>query len=82
MKPILQNVLFTAKDGILELSATDLEISAIITLPASVEQDGQITVLNSLLREIVKSATSDEIELSSDASGKIKVRALGRPYQP
>lgn len=80
MKPILQNVLLTAKDGVLELSATDLEISIIISLNANVEQEGQATVLNHLLREIVKATTADEIELFYDSSEKIQIQALGKTF--
>lgn len=80
MKPILQNVLLTAKDGVLELSATDLEISIIISLNANIEQEGQATVLNHLLREIVKATTADEIELFYDSSEKIQIQALGKTF--
>lgn len=81
INPILQNILLTAKHGELEIAATDLEVSILVSLGAEVHQEGEITVLNSLLREIIKSARSETIEIVSESDGNVTVRAVGTSYE-
>ena len=52
--PILGNVLLSAGDGSLGLSATDLDMEIADTAPASVESPGQITAPAHTLYEIVR----------------------------
>src|SRR3989344_785097 len=42
--PILGNILLRAENGVCTLSATDLELSIITTVDATIEQDGAITI--------------------------------------
>lgn len=64
---ILANVKLTAKDGLLQLCATDLEIEIIAQIPVNIEQPGEITVPARKLLDICRSLPdSAEIELSVD----------------
>lgn len=63
--PILSHVLLEAKEGKLQLSATDLEIGIETSLPASVEEEGGITIPAKLFLEIVNSLPSDNVVLST-----------------
>ncbi len=51
---ILQNVLLEAANDKINISATDLEVGFITSLPATIEQDGDITVVAKKLLEIIK----------------------------
>src|ERR671918_369020 len=62
--PILANILLEAtKDGI-RLSGTDLDIAVSTTVPASVDQDGAITLparkLVEIVRELPSAASTEE----------------------
>lgn len=81
INPILQNVLLIAKDNQLELNATDLEISTIVRVEAEIMEEGKVTLLNSLFRDIVKSVSSEKIEISSEPGGNIFIKAIGKSYQ-
>jgi DNA polymerase-3 subunit beta len=52
--PILGNVLLRARDGALELTATDMEIAVAERLPATVARSGATTVPAATLYEIVR----------------------------
>ncbi len=52
--PILANVLLRARDGGLELTATDMEIAVVERLPATVARSGAATVPAATLYEIVR----------------------------
>jgi DNA polymerase-3 subunit beta len=80
INPILQNILLSAKEGELEITATDLEVSILIRMGAEIETEGEITVMNSLLRDIIKSAKSENIEIASEGPNNIAVRAPGTSY--
>jgi DNA polymerase III subunit beta len=51
--PILSNILFSAEDGKLRLSATNLETAITTFVPCSVQEDGAITIPAKLIREFV-----------------------------
>jgi DNA polymerase-3 subunit beta len=62
-RPILAYTLFeTTKDGIY-ISATDLEVSAKVHLPANVEKEGSFCVNAKNLFDILKELPTDEVEL-------------------
>jgi DNA polymerase-3 subunit beta len=52
--PILANVLLRAKDGALDLTATDMEIAVVERVPASIARNGATTVPAATLYEIVR----------------------------
>ena len=64
--PVLGNVLFRAGDGILQVTATNLELSITAPASASVEVQGAITVPGKLLAELVGNFPPERIELEFD----------------
>src|SRR5579859_445652 len=63
--PILLHVLLETKEGKLQLSATDLEIGIETTIPATIEEEGGITVPAKLFLELVNSLPSDKVVLQT-----------------
>ena len=86
--PILSNILLEAtKDGI-RLSGTDLDISVSTTVPASVDQEGAITLPARKLVEIVRELPSAAIRLTGAGEqrvtiecGRSRFRLLGLPRE-
>ncbi|MBT9174917.1 MAG: DNA polymerase III subunit beta [candidate division WS2 bacterium] len=69
--PILSNILMEARDGILKLFATDLEIRIECEVPAEVKENGIITVPAKLLQELVNNFSSEEMYLKTDEEKQI-----------
>ena len=61
--PITQNVLLATDQGMLKLSATNLEIAITTWVGAQVEEEGSITLPARLLTEFVASLPSERIDL-------------------
>ena len=61
--PITQNVLLATDQGMLRLSATNLEIAVTTWIGAIVEEEGAITVPHRLMANLVNSLPSDRIDL-------------------
>lgn len=64
--PILSGVLFSAAGGEIVLQATDLEISIKNTVPALVEEEGQIVLPGKLLSDIVRNLPEAAVTLETD----------------
>jgi len=86
--PVLANILVEAtKDG-LRLSGTDLDIAVSTTVPASVDQEGSVTLPAKKLVEIVRELPSAAIRVTSSGEqrvtiecGRAKFRLLGLPRE-
>lgn len=69
--PILANVLVRADDGSVELTATDMDLSVIESVPAGVSQSGAITVSAHTLFDIVRKLEDGaQIEIGGGSEGK------------
>jgi DNA polymerase-3 subunit beta len=89
--PILGNILLCAEDKALKLTASDLEITAIASNPASVKKPGSITVsakvLGDLVRELpdgevtIRSVDRDRVEVIAGSS-KLKIVGVGAEEYP
>ncbi len=66
--PITQNVLLKTDQGMLMLSATNLEIAITTWIGAMIEEEGAITVPHRLLADLVNSLPSDRIDLDLQGS--------------
>lgn len=67
VQPILANILIDAIDAkSLKLSATDLDISIEAIIPATVTEEGQITVQAKKLLEIVSNLSGDTVSFDID----------------
>ncbi len=61
--PITQNVLLSSHQGMLRLSATNLEIAITTWIGAMIEEEGAITVPHRLVADLVNSLPADRIDL-------------------
>src|ERR1044072_2903711 len=82
--PVLANVLLEAAGDGLRLSATDLDIAVSTMVPASVDQDGSMTLPARKLVEIVKELPNAAIRVAGSGEqraqiecGKSKFKLLG-----
>lgn len=74
--PVTQNVLLTADQGMLRLSATNLEIAMTTWIGAMVEEEGAVTVPARLLTEFVNSLGSDRIDMDiEDGSYQLQIKS-------
>jgi len=60
--PILSNVMISAKDNRLILSATNLSTTIVTHVGASIEKDGAITIPAKMLRDFIANLSSDTVE--------------------
>lgn len=72
--PILSNVLFEARDGKLQISATDLEIGMTGIHPAEVLTSGAITMSAKYLYDIVRSLPKGQITIKKLPNNWAEVR--------
>jgi DNA polymerase-3 subunit beta len=69
--PITQNILLSAEQSRLKLSATNLEMAITCWVGAKVKQKGDITVPARLLSDFVNSLPNDLIEINLPANSRI-----------
>jgi len=75
--PILGNFLIETKKGKIKISATDLEVGIITTLPASVEEEGETTVPAKTFSDLLQSMGEGKIEITTkDTSLRIKGKGV------
>jgi DNA polymerase-3 subunit beta len=71
--PVLANILLEAtKDG-LRLSGTDLDIAVSTTVPASVDQEGAITLPARKLQELVRELPSAGIRFTTQGEQRVTI---------
>lgn len=63
--PVLANILIQATQNTLRLSATNLEIGIVKSIPSQVEEEGDITVPAKILLDVVTSLSGQEVVLDS-----------------
>jgi DNA polymerase-3 subunit beta len=73
--PILNNVLLRAKDGSVQLTATDLEVSVQTTFEAKVAREGATTLPARRLFSIIKELPASDIELTVDDKDTATIKA-------
>jgi DNA polymerase-3 subunit beta len=86
--PVLTNILVEATGTGLRLSGTDLDIAVTTTIPASVDQEGALTLPAKKLAEIVRELPSAAIRVTSSGEqrvtiecGRAKFKLLGLPRE-
>ena len=67
--PILSNFLIEAKNGLLTISATDLEIGIRVEIPAKVDQEGIVAIPAKTFCELISMIPSGKIILSLKKEG-------------
>lgn len=73
--PILANVLISAADRKVKFSATDLEITAVATVPAEVRSPGSTTVNAKVFGDIVRELPEGDVTLRLTEGHRIEVTA-------
>ncbi len=71
--PILANVLLSAEDNRLRLSATDLEITAVVEVQATVKSSGSTTVSAKILHDVVRELPDNEVKLELTEGERMQV---------
>ncbi len=66
---LLGGILLEASDGVLRLSATDMEISVQTSSPAEVEDEGRVVIPARIFNDIVRSLPAGSFSLEHDDSG-------------
>lgn len=71
--PILANVLIEAQEGGLRVAATDLEVGARVTVPATVARPGAITLAARKLLELVRELPAQPVTLKLQENGWVQL---------
>ncbi len=64
--PVLKNVLIQPGDGVIKLSATDLELGVEVLVPATVSEGGSLTVPAKTFSEIIAALPEADVSLAAD----------------
>ncbi|MBN8547685.1 MAG: DNA polymerase III subunit beta [Deltaproteobacteria bacterium] len=75
--PILSNVLLSAADGKLKISATDLEVTALATATAKVKSPGSTTVNAKVFSDIVRELPDAEVTLKLGEGERLEIISKG-----
>jgi DNA polymerase-3 subunit beta len=86
--PILSNVLMKASDGKLQIAATDLDVTILPSLPATITSPGGVTIEAKRLFDVVRSLPDEDVHIALQEnnsvlieSGTAKFRLLGLPAE-
>lgn len=86
--PILSNVLLKAADGVLQIAATDLDVTILSSCAAKVITPGGVTIEAKRLFDIVRSLPDEDVHVTMQEnnsllveSGTAKFRLLGLPAE-
>jgi DNA polymerase-3 subunit beta len=72
--PILENFLFEIKDGVLIVSATDLEIALRASINVAAESNIKIVVPARLLYDVIRNLDETQIHFESSSNLKLKLK--------
>ncbi len=79
--PILNNVLIRSEDGHLRLTAFDLELGIECTVPATIEEEGALTVPARLLGEVLATLPEADVQISADEHSNVEVTCQKSDYK-
>jgi len=71
--PILENFLFEIKDGLLKVSATDLEVSLRTSINVAADESISIVIPARLIYDIIRSLNETQITFQTEGVGKLKL---------
>ncbi len=72
---ILYNILLSAKDNKLFITATDLEITQISWRDCEIEKEGEITIPGKLLLDIIRELPNLKIDFNTNEDNKILIKS-------
>lgn len=73
--PILSNILISAKNDKLTFSASDLEVTAITTIPAKVNKQGETTISSRIFGDLVRELSENKVELELKENERLEIRS-------
>ena len=73
--PIMTNFLLSARDGVLKIYASDLEVTALATLPCRVLKEGSICLKAAMFSELVKELPEGAVEFEVTQNQRVSVTA-------
>lgn len=79
--PILETILFESRDGTLQLTATDLEISIVETVSADIQQDGAVAIPARRLIETLRQLPDIPVSFEVDAEFNINFQTDKGSYK-
>lgn len=74
--PVLNNLLLSAKEGKLRISATNLEVGVVKVVPAEIVEEGEVTVPSRTLVDIVSNLNGQTLELNA-TDDQLKITSPG-----
>ena len=78
--PILENFLFDIKDGLLTVTATDIEISLKSSLNVAADENIKMVIPARLLYDIVRSLDETNIHFQTEGNAKLKLKTDNGVY--
>ena len=77
-KPVLMNLALLARDGILEILATDLEVGVRVTVrKVEIDQEGAVLLNAARAAQILKELGDERVEIESDESSGCVISSKG-----
>lgn len=78
--PILNNVLIRAEHDQLRLTAFDLELGMECTVPATIEQEGSLTVTARVVLDVLSTLPDADVQLSADEQSAVNLKCEKSDY--
>lgn len=78
--PILENFLFDIKDGLLTVTATDLEIAIRSSISVAADENIKMVIAARLLYDIVRSLGETQIHFETEANSRLKITTENGTY--
>ncbi len=78
--PVLSNTLLSAQDGVLEVVATDLEITLIDRCPVEIKTEGKVTVSAKKLFEIVREMPEGPMSIVRQEENHLHIKGLRQEF--
>lgn len=75
--PILSHILLKAKEGKIQISATNLEIGVVVTLRGQIKKEGSVAIPAKLISEYIQTVSDNSIELSQKGEFDLRVSSSG-----
>ena len=79
--PILKGILLEVEDGMLTLTASDLDISVIRKMKVDSSENGKIVVNAKIFTDIIRKLPSADIEFIVDESNKMEIKCLNTDFE-
>ena len=76
-----QNILLTAEGGIVQLTATDLEISIVTEVEAQIEENGSIAVPGRLINDVIRELPNVTLTFESDENHRLDLVSENGKYK-